>query len=229
MRRSYISPEFGKTNTFGTLNMLEESNFFGAKMLEIEDSLSVTNENFVWHEMSNGEQIDAQTESIIDPVVLSSSTSKLNNHRLTIDPTQSEYTRENATRWILDINVVGILTDLLYAKMKNARTFEGVRARTTIYNDIRIAVAKYIELNVVNRYKMSRFQLYVNYLDLKSQNVLKFNSTWNENLMLPIYEQKKFQTVSDYNNRKLRVIFSQEKPSTLFKIDYFFNLHFEKI
>lgn len=229
MRRSYISPEFGKTNVFGTLNMLEESNFFGAKMLEIEDKLSVTNENFVWYEMSSGEQVDAQTESILDPQVLSSSTSKLNNHTITIDPTQTQYTRDNATRWILDINLVGILTDQLYAKIKSARTFEGVRTRATIYNDIRIAVAKYIELNVVNRYKMTKFELYLKYVDLRSQNVLRFNNTWDEKVMSAEYEQKKFQTISDYNDRKLRVIFNQEKPSTQYKLDYFFNVYFEKI
>jgi hypothetical protein len=229
MRRSYISPEFGKKNVFGTLNMLEEGNFFGAKMLEIEDKLSVTNENFVWHEMSSGEQIDSQTESILDPIVLSSAISKLNNHTITIDPTQTQYTKDNATRWILDINIVGILTDQLYAKMKNARTFEGVRSRTTIYNDIRIAVAKYIEMNVVNRYRMSKFELYLKYIDLRSQNVLRFNNTWNENVMTSEYEQRKFQTVSDYNDKRLRVIFSQEKPSTQYKLDYFFNVYFEKI
>lgn len=229
MRRSYISPEFTKTNVNGTLNMLEESNFFGAKMLEVEDSLMVTNENFIWYQMASGEQIDLQTESINDPIILSSSTSKQTNHTLTIDQTQTEYTRNNATRWIMDINISAILLDHLYAKLKVARTFEDVRTRMTIYNDINLAVRKYVELNVVNRYKMSRMEIFVKYVDLRNQNVLRFDNTWTERAYAPEYNLRKFQTISDYNDKRIRVIFSQDKPSTQYKFEYFFNLYFTKI
>jgi hypothetical protein len=48
MRRSYISPEFEYNRVFGTLNMKEESSFFGSKMLEIEDSLELHNQGIVY-------------------------------------------------------------------------------------------------------------------------------------------------------------------------------------
>lgn len=229
MRRSYISPEFKKTPAFGTLNMLEESNFFGAKMLEIEDSITVTTENYVWYEMPDGEQIDLQTETTLEPQLLSSSISKKSAHTIQIDPTQSQYTKDNATRWIIDININRVLTDHLFAKIKNARTFEGVRTRMTVYNDINLAVRKYVELNVVNRYKLARTELFVKYVELRSQNVLRFDNTWSEAAAQQEYKQNKFQTVTDFNEKSLRIIFSQEKPSTQYKIDYFFNLYFEKI
>ena len=45
MRRTYISPEFDYKPIFGTMNMLEQSSFFGSKMLEIEDKIDIKNEN----------------------------------------------------------------------------------------------------------------------------------------------------------------------------------------
>ena len=54
MRRTYISPEFLNKRVNGTLNMVEESNFFSAKMLEVEDSILIANENIIWHEMNSG-------------------------------------------------------------------------------------------------------------------------------------------------------------------------------
>ena len=41
MRRTYISPEYYYNNVYGTFNMVEESNFFGAKMLEVEDMIPI--------------------------------------------------------------------------------------------------------------------------------------------------------------------------------------------
>jgi hypothetical protein len=45
MRRSYISPEYQNKAVSGTLNMLEESTFFGAKMLEVDDSIKIENQD----------------------------------------------------------------------------------------------------------------------------------------------------------------------------------------
>lgn len=229
MRRNYISPEFLNNKVQGTLNMAEESNFFGAKMLEVEDSLLIANENIIWHQMLNGEQIDLETENTLDPTIFSSSDFKYESHTLALDPTQTQYTKDNATRWIIDVDLVSILTEYVFAELKRNRTFEGVRSNMTIYNDINIAIRDYVQLNVLNRYKLSRFDLYVKYVDLRSQNILRFNNTWDNNVALEEYSTRKFQTVTDYNQKYIRVTFSQEKPSTQYKFDYFFNLFFEKI
>ena len=37
-----MSPEYNNTQIYGTFNMVEESNFFGAKMLEVEDDIVAT-------------------------------------------------------------------------------------------------------------------------------------------------------------------------------------------
>lgn len=229
MRRNYISPEFKKTNVFGTLNMLEESNFFGSKMLDIEDSILINNENIIWQQMPNGEQIDIETENTLESQFFSSSTFMQQNHKLRLDESQTQYARDNATNWILDIDINNILVEYIYSQLKRYRTFEGVRSNMTIYNDINLAVRDYVQLNVVNRYKLARFDLYMKYIDLRSQNMLRFVNDWDVNLAISDYTNHKFQTITDYNQKTLRVLFSQERPSTQFKFDYYFNLFFEKI
>ena len=53
-----MSPEYSNTQIYGTFNMVEESNFFGAKMLEVEDSIYVSNQNIIYYQRPTGEQID---------------------------------------------------------------------------------------------------------------------------------------------------------------------------
>lgn len=229
MRRTYISPEFLNTNINGTMNMLEESNFFGAKMLEVEDSILIANENIIWHQMLNGEQFDVDTENSLEPTIFSSSEFKLQNHKISLDPTQTQYTKDNATRWIIDIKLSSILTEYVYAELKSNRTFEGVRSSMTIYNDINLAVRDYVKLNVLNRYKLSRIDFYVKYIELRKQNLLRFQNTWNSAVATDEYSNRKFQSLTDYTQENLRITFSQEKPSTQYRFEYFFNLFFEKI
>lgn len=229
MRRNYISPEYTNTPTFGTLNMLEESTFFGAKMLEIEDSILVGNNSIVWYQNKNGEQIDLQSESTGQPEIYSMSDSKLTNHTISLDPSQTQYTKDNVTKWIIDINIKKILTSYIFSELKNYRTFEGVRTHMTAYNDINLAIMKYVEFNVTNRYKFSKIDFYVRYIDLSGKNVLRFQNTWEPTIAIPEYTTTKFQTITDYTQTNLRVLFSQEKPSTQYKMDYYFNLFFEKI
>jgi hypothetical protein len=229
MRRTYISPEFKTNNVYGTYNMVEESNFFGAKMLEIEDSILIDSKNIIYYQKLNGEQLDFDTETTLESNIYSSSEDKKSNHKITIDESQSKYNLDNNTKWIIDIDIKKILSNYLYAELKRYRTFEGIKADMVIYNNVNVAIKKYIEFNVLNRYKLSNIEFYVNYTDLRSQNVLRYKNIWNENTYKPEYKLSKVQTISDYNQNKLRVLFNQEKPSSTYKFDYFFNLLFVKI
>ena len=229
MRRTYISPEFNKNNVYGTYNMVEESNFFGAKMLEIEDSILIGSQNIIYYQKANGEQLDFDTETTLDSIIYSSSEDKKSNHKITIDESQTKYNLDNNTKWIIDIDIKKILSNYLFAELKRYRTFEGIKTDMTLYNDVNVAIKKYIEFNVLNRYKLSTIELYVNYTDLRNQNVLRYKNIWNENIFKPEYKLSKVQTVSDFNQNTLRVLFNQEKPSSTYKFDYFFNLLFVKI
>ncbi len=229
MRRNYISPEFDKVEVYGTYNMLEESNFFGAKMLEIEDSILVADQNLIYYQRANGEQTDYNTETTLDPIIYSSSDSKLGNHNITIDQKQTQYNLENSTKWILDINTGDILYGYLFACLKKYRTFEGMKGDMNVYNDVNTAIGAYIDANVMNRYKFSSVDLYISYTDLRSQNALRYKNVWSIDTYLPGNKFTKFQTVTQLGGSSVRLLFSQEKPSSSYRFSYYFNILFEKI
>lgn len=229
MRRTYISPEYQNRSVYGTLNMVEESTFFGAKMLEVEDTISIDNQDIIYYQKLNGEQLDFSIESSLSSVVYSSSTNKLNNHTLELDTTQPKYQLDNNTRWILTIDLKTIITDYLYATLKRYRTFEGVKNEMTMFNDVNVGVRNYIQSNVLNRYKFKSIDLYVRYQDLRNQSLLRYKNKWDNNIINPTYKLIKFQTETEFDESSIRITFNQEKPSTAYSMDYYFNILFEKI
>ena len=229
MRRTYISPEYQNRAVYGTLNMVEESTFFGAKMLEIEDSISIDNQDIIYYQKLNGEQLDFSVESSLPSIVYSSSTNKLNNHTLELDTTQPKYQLDNNTRWILTIDLKTIITEYLYATLKKYRTFEGVKNEMTMFNDVNVGVKNYITSNILNRYKFKSIDLYVRYQDLRNQSLLRYKNKWDNNIINPTYKLIKFQTETEFDESSIRITFNQEKPSTTYSMYYYFNILFEKI
>jgi hypothetical protein len=229
MRRNYISPEFEYKEVFGTFNMVEESNFFGAKMLEIEDSVLINNQNIIYYQMPNGEQLDLSVENTLQSYVYSAAIDKEKNQILTIDPSQTEYTKENLTNWYLDINLREILANYIFSELKRYRTFEGIRTNMNTYNDVNTAIKSYINYNVIDRYKLSRIDLYLSYKDLRSQSLLRYKNSWNPNIVSPSNKLTKFQSEMSIDGSYTRLIFNQQNPSTAYSYEYFFNLYFEKL
>lgn len=229
MRRSYISPEYNNIPIYGTFNMVEESNFFAAKMLEIEDSIYVSNQNIIYYQRLTGEQVDLAIESSLPTQVYSASDNMKSHQKLTLDEAQLDYQKESNTKWILNIDLKDILSDYLFAIMKRYRTFEGITNPITKTNDVNTAVREYISNNVTNRYKLSRLDLYVSYTDLRSQNVLRYKNTWKSTIISDANLLKKKQMDVAFDESTLKVLFTQEKPSSLYNFDYYFNILFEKI
>lgn len=229
MRRSYMSPEYSNTQIYGTFNMVEESNFFAAKMLEVEDSIYVSNQNIIYYQKSTGEQIDLAIESSLPTQVYSASDNMKSHQKLTLDDAQLDYQKESNTKWILNIDLVNILSDYLFAVIKRYRTFEGISNPLTRTNDVNTAIREYISNNVTNRYKLSRLDLYVSYTDLRSQNVLRYKNTWKSTISLDSNLLKKKQMDVAFDESTLKVLFTQEKPSFQYNFDYSFNILFEKI
>jgi hypothetical protein len=229
MRRSYISPEYNNTPIYGTFNMIEESNFFGSKMLEVEDSIYITDQNIIYYQKSTGEQIDLAIESSLPTQVYSASDNMKSRQSIVIDDTQLDYQRENNTKWIINIELKNILTDYLFATMKRYRTFEGISNSYTRTNDINTSIRDYISNNVLNRYKLSRLDLYVSYTDLRSQNVLRYKNNWKSTIALDSNLLKKKQIDVSFDESLLKVLFTQEKPATMYNFDYYFNILFERI
>jgi hypothetical protein len=229
MRRTYISPEYSNYRVYGTFNMVEESNFFGSKMLDIEDKISLQKQDIIYYQNLNGEQLDYSLESSLKSYVFSSSINKSENHKLEIDETQPKYQMDKNTKWILTINVEKILSDFIYAEMKKWRTFEGIKNEMTRYNNVNLALKSYIDNNVKDKYRLKNIDLYISYKDLRNQNILRFKNSWDSNVFLDSNKLIKLQRETSTDGSEVKLIFSQEKPSSDWSFNYFFNLNFEKI
>ena len=229
MRRSYISPEFNNTKVFGTYNMFEESNFFGSKMLDVEDSISIENQNIVYYQKNTNEQLDLSIESTLSSIVYISSDDKYKNHTIVYDPSQPIYQLENNTMWIIDINVRNILSNYLFATLKRYRTFEGVKNSMTLSNNVDVSIAEYISNNVIDRYKVKSITLFISYKDLRDQNILRYKNDWKPSVALDVNKFTKVQTETSFDGTSTKLIFTQEKPSSTYSFEYFFNILFEKI
>ena len=229
MRRTYISSEYSNTKTYGTFNMIEESNYFGSKMLEIEDNIYIENQNIIYYQRPSGEQINLSAETSIDSPVYSASSDKEKNHSLKIDESQTNYQKENNTKWIMDIKPNDVLSNFLFANLKRYRTFEGMKTSLTRANDVNTTIREYINKNVLNRYKLSKIDLYIKYKDLRSQNVLRFKNTWNSTIGIDSNKFQKIQTETAFDGSNIKLLFNQEQPSTQYSFEYYFNILFEKI
>jgi hypothetical protein len=229
MRRTYISPEFKNSSINGTFNMYEESNFFGSKMLEIEDKLFISDENILYNEKSNGEQLDLSIESSLQPIIYSSMNNISMNHNIKMDDTQLEYLKDKNTRWIIEVSISNILRNHLFSILKKYRTFEYVTNEMTKSYDINTSILSYIDNNILNRYKLSELNLYVSYNDLKTQNVLKFKNKFNSDIINESNLMVKKQIDYSYDNSSATIIFNQEKYSSEYNFDYYLTLNFEKI
>ena len=229
MRRSYISPEYVDNKVYGTLNMVEESNFFGSKMLDIEDSISIKTQDIIYYQNLKGEQIDYSVESSLQSYVYSSSTDKSSNHTLVVDESQPKYQIDKNTRWVLTINLKEILGNYLFGIMKKYRTFEGLKNDMTRYSDVNVALKSYVSFNVIDRYKLKNIELYISYKDLRSQSLLRFKNTWNPNVALDVNKMTKLQSETSFDESTIKLFFNQEKPSSDYSFEYFFNINYEKL
>lgn len=232
MRRTYISPEYSHSRTFGTFNMLESSNLLASKMLEIEDEINLLNQSVVYYQNSNSEQIDLAVESSTTPISYLLTNDKFSKSTLEIDQSQNEFQRNGNTKWILTINLKQILTNYIFAILKENRTFEGVRNSMTSNNNVDTSMREYISKNVLNRYKLDSISLYLKYNDLRRQVALRFKNNWTTNVDEIFLEQnklKKIETQTSFDYSSVKVGFAQERSSQLYNFDYYYTILWKKI
>lgn len=228
MRKNYISPEYKYLTRNGTLNMEESTSFFGSKMLDIEDFLVLDNSNVVYFQNESGEQLNLNLEKNNTPILYNTVEDKKNNHLIDIDSSQNSIQLENNTRWLLEIDLKKILSNYLFAVLKQSRTFEGIQNNATLFNNVNDAIKQYIDYNVINRYDFSTIEFYVEYVPLSTQGRLRFTNLFREiNVISNI--TTRIQSSTNFDKSKLKISFNQEKPSTSHVFDYYFVLNFVKI
>ena len=229
MRRNYISPEFIYQKVYGTLNMKEESTFFGSKMLKIADMISIKNDNIIYYQQSSGEQLDFNTEKSLPQIIYNTVSDKKNNQTLALDPSQKQETMNDKAIWILTIQLKSILINYIYATLKKSRCFEGISNNMTINHHINDAITDYINKNVLNRYNFSKIEMYLQSVPLISVGGLQYTNIFDSTIKNSNNLFTKIQTNTDTNDLDIRINFSQPDSASLYAFNYYFDLYFEKI
>lgn len=229
MRRNYISPEVTYTELNGTFNMTEVRSFFGSKMVDVEDVISIKNNNVIYYQNANGEQLDAVVEGALNPNVYSEFNDKSSNHTILLNPAQSPSEKDKFTKWVIEINLKSIVFNYIYAKFKEARTFESILNSQTINNNVNLSINDYIEANLWSRYGFKSVELYLKYTDLKSQNVRRYQIQYDISAEDPGLLLQKMESEITYDKKKLTLKFQQEKPSSEYTFSYYYNIYFERI
>jgi len=229
MRRTYISPEFKYVSVFGTFNMEEESSYFGSKMLEIEDTISIANESIIYYQNEKSEQLDLEKEYDFTPIVYNSVADKKTYHQINLDEFQTELERNNYAKWNMTINIRTLLRNYLFATLKKYRTFETISNDMTVNQNVDFSIKEYIERNVINRYKFDGIDLYIVPVDLLTIGSLKYQNIWDETIANEEYKFTKFSTVTDFKFEDVQVFFSQNFSASQYAFRYYYNLKFSKL
>lgn len=229
MKRTYISPEHIYLRTNGTKSMTEQKNFYGSKMMDIEDTIIIDNRSISYYQNPLGEQISIVNEIILPPVIYSFDDDKKSNHLFEINKSQTILDKERNTIWDLNINLKPILKNYIFANIKYNRTFESILNSMTYYNNINMAINDYIDNNIIKRYKFKTIDFYVYYTTLQNINTYRYQINFDSGVYNDNNKTNKLLTNVDLDYNKLTGTYRQEKSSTEYNFNYYFTITFEKI
>lgn len=227
MRRTYISPEFTYEQVPGTLNMKETRFFQGSKMMEIEDTISISEDTIYWYQNSQKEQINPISEASTNPVGVNLVEIKQTNSKLYLQTNQSPLAIESNARWVLEIDYREILIQYIFGKIKESRTFEGVTARDTLRQNVDLSIRDYIGFNILSRYELSEILFWTKYSRILDTQRLQYENIYDRTIRLEMFKNRQFSTRT--NENKLFIEFNQQQPALDWVFDYYYTLNFRKI
>lgn len=224
MRRNYLAPQYIQQPVAGSFEMKEKNSFFSSKLVSIPNEFTIDNSTIFYFQDLSGEQINLAIESLNPAFTINIETTKINNHSLVLDPTQSSFSKETKTKWLLNVNLFNIFTDYVFGKLKESRCFEGILNANTKSNNVDLALREYIELNIFERYRLSNVDLYLSYNNLLDIGKFKYSNTWDSSINVPKLSRVTLDTTVDL--RKTIVSFNQERDANQFSFNYYFNLKY---
>lgn len=254
MKNNLILKKYNTTPINGTFNLIEEKSFFGSKMIEIEDYISIDDKSIQYYQYwldpsiytgstytenlkKNGFQnyIKNEQEEILfiqDLVQL-----KYNNHTIK-EQQQDKAEHLNNTKWEMSIDVRNIITQYILYRIKEVRTFRGINYNNFINNNINVSITDYIVNNIIDRYKFDKIDFYVKYDEININSsiysyktLLQYSPDYDSSIKLVVNKVANVNVENpDVNTiSTIKLKYNQTKPSTDYKFDYYFDLYFKKI
>lgn len=237
MKESYISAEFLKIPTNGTFSMLEKRSFFGSKMMDIEDIFNIDQSSIVFkEEVNTHQQTTVGFGSEINNNNYNFDLLKGKYHSIIINPKQTEVLKKELTSWQLVLNADDLLSDYLFAKIKQARSFENVLNVNTSANSVDLAIREYIKLNLLRRIEIKNIDFYVQYFSLfENPALLKYSPKYDLNVKINAISNNfgaykdNIQIDKNIIDNTYVIIYNQKRNALQYKFDYYFDVTFGKI
>lgn len=252
MKSDLIIKKFKTQYQPGTQMMTETRAFFGSKMMSIEDNITIDDSSIQYRQFwnpntgltvqdlgRNGYQaFDSDITNIMNETIFLTNMSdiKLKFHTIQLLQ-QSDTDLRNNTKWQITIDIQHILEEYLFAQIKAARTFKCITYQDVAFRNINASIYNYIESNLLSRYKLNTFNLYVQYYNILQDNSiysttkLQYNPLWDKTVKIPanIVSNVNISLTSLNNLVPIVINYSQTKPSTNYKWDYYFDLSYVRV
>lgn len=228
MRKRGISPEYNYTNVPGTFNMTERKSFMGSKIMSVEDKIDLFNQDIIYYQQINGEQMNLDQEISINPVIYSVVNDKKENHQICLDDSQEQSDIDSEAKWIIDINIVQVLRNYIFTEIKNSRSFEGILNRNTINGFVNDAIYDYIDNNIIHLYEISKIDLFIKNISLQKEDRKRLDVKYNYKIGIGDNKFNKFKLNFNKDKTTAQILMTQEKDSKEYTFDYYFDLSFVK-
>lgn len=242
MKNDLILKKFLTQPETGTFSLKEKTFFFGSKMMEIEDSIIIDDNNIQYYQINepnserNGFQnfnLNLNEESVFN---LDLNLLKNNNHNIFLY-NQTETQKKINTKWEMRISAREILLEYLFSKIKENRSFKALKSNVFLNNNINLSIRSYINENILNRYKFSKINLYIKYININNElnsydgnQYLQYNPIYTNDIFLDENLVKDVNVVAnEFNFRQIILNFNQTKPGEDYTFYYYFTLEFFKI
>ena len=229
MKRTYISPEFDYKPVYGTYTMEGDGIIFGSVLMRTESKIDITNENLNYNQLFTGEQIDEDVDLNATQIIYDAPSNKLFNHTILLIENQTDFQKENNAKWEIKIEIKDILRNHLFATLKNARTFEGLKSDFTLQDSVDLAVYNFINSQVINKYGFIKVEFFIDFVDLCNDDTLQYKNQFDPTLTATDKKLNTFEQNISTGEGYLTITFNQSKPAYNYSFKYNFNLYYEKL
>jgi hypothetical protein len=187
MKSDLIITRFKTSPMIGTSTSTEQKTFIGSKMVDIEDEIIIDNSTIQYSQMyyniddidilpnypnNNGYQNYNDIDELEKNYLINLSDVKYDNHVINM-MSQSILDKQYNTNWNIIINWQDILSNYLFYKLKNSRSFKCITYNNLLNQNINQYITNYISDNLLNRYSFTTINLYVAYTNLQIDNIDK--------------------------------------------------------
>lgn len=238
MKNNLIISKYKTEEVQGTKSVYDNRTFFGSKMIELEDDITIDNFIIQYSEVydtldkrNTGYQYYNDINNIERKYLIFLDKLKNNNQIITM-LSQNLVDLTVNTNWLLIIDWKTILTDYLFYKLKEARTFKTIKYNDTTKENINLYIYDYIEHNLLSRYDFKSIDLYVEYFKL-DQNDKEIDVKLSYNPIFDVSVRKTENKIANMNSTKftdkISLNYKQTKTSEKYMFKYYFDLYLTRI